>query len=700
MPHDPTSPAEVAPWSERLCALVVTALPAGAALSRLSHQPTWREDVVVLRDVALVGVGPGGGVSTALAQVTGALPLGTTSFRAALVATVALGVAARLGYAIALRLLRAAADARPMRGAIAGGAGGTAAKGAAGATRATTAEAAWLAPTFAAIAVCGAALSPTVQLEATVAGGATVAAALVLGAITLAARAVDPGREAARGRDVAGALVLVGGALAERPLAAAAALVGVLALLFTHRLVARAVERVGAGVAAAARLGRDVVRAAREVLGRPEPAARGDAAGARRSAAEARRPRRALVPARALALGGVLAAVAAIIATLPALVRPIAPLRALDLGLAALPIDREAVVTTTALAAWRSELGWTPLALAALGLVVLAARASSRPGAAALATLVAIDALAPVPLGGRAVTDPGAALRTLAVLALAVLAAIGLHDGVARLLRARVPYARPAAILLVAFQATLAALASEQASYVADRAAQRGAEEWLDASRAALEARAVALARAPAKATRLWAAQLTGGFRPDVVVAASELLPRPGVATDLMAREPRSRALVRATALRGAPDEFSLSELADARPLHVEPDRGWDPRTASHVELDGMWVRFASHPIGRTDRKRSAAESMAPLARVLAAVDPVEPPDPATSAVVAATVREQALVLAQLGESETARALAIASRHLGPTTSVGSPAAAVLLASLELTRPDDAPVPVKRTSKK
>lgn len=681
MPRDPTF-APVAPsgrpWSDRVGALVVTALPAAAALSRLSHAPAWQDDVAVLRDVALVGVGAGGGVSTALTQVAGALPIGTLSFRAGLVSVVALAAASRLGFAVALRLLRAGD-----RG-----------------------DAAWLAPAFAAIAVCGAALSPSVQLEATVAGGATVAAALVLGAIALAARAVDPGRDAARGRDVASAGVLVGAALAERPLAAAAALAAVLALLFTHRVVGRLADRAAAATRRIGALLRTAWRMTRELIARRTGSASstggpGDRAGAPEPAA--RRTRPAMVPGRAISLGASLAGVAALVAALPALVRPVAPLRALDLGFGALPAGDGASAVVTALAAWRGELGWTPLALAALGAVVLAARASTRPGAAALAALVAIDALVPAPLGGATIADPGAALRTLAIVALAALAAIGLHEGVARLLRARVPYARPAAILLVAFQATLVALASEQSSHVADRSAQRGGEEWLDASRAALEARAVVLARGPSKAARLWAAQIVGGYRPDLLVTASDLLPRPGVATELLAREPRSQALVRATALRGEPDEFSLSELADARPLHVEPDRRWDARTASHVELDGMWVRFAPHPIGRTDRKRSAEESMAPLARVLAAVDPVQPPDPATAAVVADTVREQALVLARLGETDTARALAVASRRLGPTTSVGSPAAAVLLATLELTRAPDgtaAKLPVKRTGQR
>ena len=326
MPRDPT-PAPVAPWSERVARLVVTALPAGAALVRLAHQPTWREDVAILRDVALVGVGPGGGVSTALAQVAGALPLGTLSFRAALVAVVALAAASRLGFALALRLLRAGQRAAPEP------------------------LPAWLAPAFAAIAVCGAGLSPTVQLAATVAGGATVAVALVLGAVALAARATDRSEDGARGRDVAASGLLLGAALAERPLAGGAALAAMVALLFTHRLVERLRRR---AVQLARRAGRSQARS-----GAP--------------------PRLAPVSARSLVLAAALAAVSAVVVAAPAALRPIAPHRLLDLGFGALPAASEATVVATAIGAWRSELGVTPLALAVVGAIVLALRATTRP---------------------------------------------------------------------------------------------------------------------------------------------------------------------------------------------------------------------------------------------------------------------------------------------------------------------------------
>jgi hypothetical protein len=150
----------------------------------------------MLRDLALVGTGPGGGVSTALGQLATAIPLGTTTFRAALVAVVALAITCRAAFAIALRLLRAAdADA-------------------------ASPTPSWVAPGFAAIGVTGAVLGPTLQLESTVLGGAAVATALVLVSVALALRATDASADTSRGRDLVTAGVFAGAAAAERPFAA------------------------------------------------------------------------------------------------------------------------------------------------------------------------------------------------------------------------------------------------------------------------------------------------------------------------------------------------------------------------------------------------------------------------------------------------------------------------------------------------
>jgi len=642
-------------WSARLGGLVAAALPAGVARGRLAHDPAWREDVSVLRQIGLVGMGLGGGVSTALAQIAAALPLGTLTFRVALVSVIALAFACHFAFDIAHRLLRAA-----NRGSVQAGSAQPAPP--------------WVAASFACIGVVGAGLGPSFQLEATVTGGAMVATALALGAIALALRAVDASSDTARGRDIACAGVLLGATAAERVTSAAAAFAAIVLVFTVHRAAAWLSAKWASRRAPRPSRGRQ--RVASPPLASPRVASPRVAS-----------LRLAPVPRRAAVLAAALAGATWLVTSAPALIRPYAQGRAFDFGatLAPLPSEAAAIVSQTALGAWITEMGWTPLALAGLGALVLALRGASRPGAAALGVLVGCDALLPTHVLEGAALDAATPLRVLALGGMAIAAAVGLHEAVFRLLKARIPYARPAVALLIAFQATIVALASEQASSAADRSQQRGPEEWLDATRASLEARSALMVRATAFATRVWAAQLARGYRPDVLVIPSALLARGGVASDLLAREPRALDLVRSIALRGEADEFAMSSLADVRTLHVQSSRHWENREAAHVELDGLWLEFAPQPIGRNDRRRTPAQSVAPVARLLRVLSPIASPDVATVNFVATELREQALVLVGLGEEDTARALAGAARELGATRSLGSPAAVVLLASLEAT---------------
>src|SRR5688572_23981158 len=128
-------------------------LPFGAALLRASSHAQWRGDIAAVRDVALGGVGWGGGVSTSVTQLFLFAPLGTSTFRAALISCIALAIVARSLYGIALRMLRAAESA----GAIE--------------------PSALSAPMLAAIASMLATMGPSFQTEATVGGGVMIAVA-------------------------------------------------------------------------------------------------------------------------------------------------------------------------------------------------------------------------------------------------------------------------------------------------------------------------------------------------------------------------------------------------------------------------------------------------------------------------------------------------------------------------------------------
>ena len=154
-------------WLDRALRLVSTVLPFGLALLRAAPTAQWRDDLPAVRDLGLVAVGIGGGVSTLLTQALSLVPLGSRSFRAAFGAALALALAARLFHELCRRLLLAVAEASAARPAPAG-------------------NPPRLPGVLATIATLTAALSPTWQREGTVGGGAMLAVALSFAALTLA----------------------------------------------------------------------------------------------------------------------------------------------------------------------------------------------------------------------------------------------------------------------------------------------------------------------------------------------------------------------------------------------------------------------------------------------------------------------------------------------------------------------------------
>jgi hypothetical protein len=157
------------------------------------------------------------------------------------------------------------------------------------------------------------------------------------------------------------------------------------------------------------------------------------------------------------------------------------------------------------------------------------------------------------------------------------------------------------------------------------------------------------------------------GERPDVLVVPVPLLDRGRVSSSLVAAERELEPLLHTYALRGHPTEFALSRLADVRPLHVEIDRGWNERLLSHLSVDGMWLEYAPQPLGPSDRKLATMTSTAPLRRVLSAIHASPVADSPTASVVAVALREQAAVLSQLGERETAYGYVQRLADLAPT---------------------------------
>jgi hypothetical protein len=575
---DPGPAPSSAPWLAAALGLLATWIPFGTAVARAASAGQWRDDLPAVRDLGLVAVGLGGGLSTLITQALALVPLGPRTFRAALGSAFALAIAARLLYGLVLRAL-ARAGPSPRLGAA-----------------------------LAAIATLTAALSPTWQREATVGGGAMIAVAVVLAALTLGVRAAEAPAAIAP-RTWIGLGALAGAALAESPPAALAVAMMTLALIAARGL---------------------------------DPAA----------------PRVRLPAPRIFVVAGIFGAVTTALLLAPLALRPLAPRAWVDLGRALSAARVMAVDTagarTTALAAWINEVGLLSLVVAAFGAGVAVLRPRLRPVVAPFLVLVALDTLLPARAAGVLSADPLTALRQLAVAALAVLSALGVHEVVGRVLRAKFPLARATAVLVVIFHLTLVALTSEEAGFATDRSEQFAAEVWADDAFGLLEPRSAVLVRSPAIAWRLWAARITRGERPDVVVIPIPLLGRGRVAGSLLAMDRALEPLLRDFALTGQPTEFSLSRAADVRALHVEFDPAWSKRLISHLRIDGLWLEYASQPLGPSDRRQSSTASAAPMRRVLAAIADATVPEAPTAAVVASALRADANVLNTLGEREAA----------------------------------------------
>jgi len=537
-------------------------VPLAITLLRLSPSTQWRDDLSVVRGLGMVPVGAEGVVSSVLMQLGALLPLGGRLLRAALVSAIGLALAGRLAFALARRLL--ASDAtRPVLGCV-----------------------------LALAASLTVSLAPTWQVEGTIAGGATLAAALVFAALLL-----RPGSEVTDARVWLGYGALTGITVLESHAAGAALLVALVA-----QMVATA----------------------------------------------------DLPPRRSVILCAVGAVVAVSLCLVPMVVRPLASRAWVDLGYELSSSGIAAVDTAAeqpgALAAWLGEVGVVSVGFALVGAGWGLLRRRTRWLVAPLVALVAADAVFPASSAGVLATDALTPVRLCAVGALAVAAALGVQAVVLALSKLKVPFARPAAVLIVVFDFTLVLLAAEDSAFLADRSAQRGAEVWTDEALGSLPPKSLLLVRSEAIAWRLWAARVVRGERPDLVVVPLHLLERGSVAKRVLQLEPELADLIRDVAIGGVPSEYALSTLADVRPLYVEITSSWDERLLDHLIPEPLWLRFAPHAVGRSDRVPSLRRGRSAFARVLEKARTPQHRDEATLSVLAAHAREQAVALAALGD--------------------------------------------------
>ncbi|HEX2673429.1 MAG TPA: hypothetical protein VHM25_21255 [Polyangiaceae bacterium] len=566
-------------WLDAVCSQAAFVIPLMVTAFRASSAPLWRDDLPIVRALGLLPAGTEGRVTTVFVQLLSLLPLGGRWLRASWVGALSLALCSSLIYVLARRVLERAVHTPR------------------------------LTPSLSLAGALTATLALSFQLEGTVAGGAPMATALVLGGLLL-------GFETVRRKDARLSLALgalVGLTLSE---AHAAALVLSFALLVqgaTHRVLPR--------------------------------------------------PRAVLA-----FLGG--AAVFWGFALLPLLVRPLAAQGGLDFGhgleASSLALIDASGTRSTALSTWLTDVGVISFGLAIAGLVVGVMRTPTRASMIPLFALVLADLAIPVNRVAVLTPDVFGALRLLAIAALAVCAALAVQTSAVALTQARIPFARPAGVLLVVFDFTLVFVGAEDSAFAADRRGEAAAEVWTDRALASVPADGLLLLRSEAVAWRLLAARIVRGQRPDIVVVPMPLLERGNVRARLLRTEPALAPLIREVALSGRPSEYALSTLADARPLFVEFDPSFDRAQLEHLVPQAFFMRFAPEPLGRSDRVAGLQQGASDFRSVVVETEHEGQRDIATRSVLMAETRGQALVAAALNDRKNLESILATAHGLDP----------------------------------
>ena len=308
----------------------------------------------------------------------------------------------------------------------------------------------------------------------------------------------------------------------------------------------------------------------------------------------------------------------------------------------------------------RAELGILALAAAALGIVLALRNRVSRPLAAGLLAIVVAGVSAtaagapagPVRFGGALVA---------ALAATAILAARGMGAVVAWVANARVPFARASATMIVLLELAIPVRVADDASLAVAKVRSEATSSWNARVFGDLPRGAVVLLPNARLFLRARAAAATGALRPDVIVLATTGTSARATSREI-AREPLVAPLVRDLALYGAPEEFSLSELAAARPVLVAFDPKWDKRFARHLLPEGAFDRYFVEPRGASERVKTLAAAAIDDGTVRA-LDADPPLRDATRDVL----RARARAAAATGEREYAAAATAELRRVDPT---------------------------------
>jgi hypothetical protein len=204
------------------------------------------------------------------------------------------------------------------------------------------------------------------------------------------------------------------------------------------------------------------------------------------------------------------------------------------------------------------------------------------------------------------------------------------------------------------FAGCLVLLGAEDGHRAIERRSVSGTRAWSSEAFGNLPPGTLVISDSVEIAWRLWAARVTEGLRPDVMLVPSPLLGHGNVARELLDAEPQIAGLIRDYASRGTASELSLSQLADTRPLKVELDYDWDKRLLAYFTPDGVWSDVAPHALGRSDRTRGFAAMRNVHRRILRRAATENGEDRQTLDRLTSDLHHHALVSATLGDSKLA----------------------------------------------
>jgi hypothetical protein len=325
--------------------------------------------------------------------------------------------------------------------------------------------------------------------------------------------------------------------------------------------------------------------------------------------------------------------------------------RGLELGsapFAAWTGERGASVRSTVIDFVRDEVSLPIVFFAVVGLALALLVARARPLAVALA-LIAAAGLVAVRLGAPAGATRFAPPVLAGIAAATALGAVALQALVRGVAQARIPFAAASAAMIAMLELMLPFHAADDGVTRSFDRARGVAAKWDEVAWGALPDGALVLVSDARVMTRVLASRAAGVFRGDLAIVPTFDLDGAAARAELV-REPNLTAIWRDMALSSHPDEFSLSALAEARPLIVVFDAKWEESLARHLVPVGLETRFEPEPRGASDRRR-ALDAFAPVRDDLARATVLDR-DPELVDVTARLLRSRALALAASGEKE------------------------------------------------